>query len=164
MPLATDAARRDGTGGAADGRRVAAERLLAATVALDGYHVVAIAVGHAPALAYTVGLWATAAHPELAVAGLEPTVAAQLLHLLAGRVVAGGRYAPGERLTGLLAHHALAFRDIEAGAAATRLRVAARFHAPGGFAALQVLWPDPASRCPAEAGCAAPQPPRAQTP
>jgi len=55
---------------------------LAATVALDGQHIVAIPAGHTLALAYTVGLSRSACHPEIAVTELAPPVATQLLHLL----------------------------------------------------------------------------------
>jgi hypothetical protein len=129
---------------------------LAATVALDGYHVVAVPADHAPALAYTVGLRTTADHPELVAEGLEPPVAAQLLHLLARGVVAGERFAAGCRRTDLLPHVALAFDEVDA--AADRLRVAALFHAPGGFAALRVAWADPAAERREAAGVATPPP------
>ena len=46
-----------------------------------------------------------------------------------------------------------AIRGIDARTAADRLRLAARVHEPGGFAALQTLWPDLAGRFPGEPGC-----------
>lgn len=142
-----------GTGGVNDGWLAATDRRLATTVALDGRHIVAIPSGRAPALAYTVGLWRSAGHPEIAVAGLEPPVAAQLLHLLAAEVAGGGRFASGDRLTGFLAGGALVFRAIEPQTATARLRLAARFHDQGGFAALQALWPDLAGCFPGEPDC-----------
>ena len=126
---------------------------LATTVALDGYHVVAIPPGDVPALAYTVGLWRSAGHPELAVSGLEPPVAAQLLHLLAAEVARGARFAPGDRPAGFPPGVGFLFRGIDAGTAAVHLRLAARFHQPGGFAALQTLWHDLDGRFPDEPGC-----------
>ena len=142
-----------GTGGTDDGWLAATDRRLATTVALDGRHIVAIPAGRTPALAYTVGLWRGAGHPEIAVAGLEPPVAAQLLHLLAAEVAGGVRFAAGDRLTGFLAGVALVFRAIEPHTATARLRLAARSREQGGFAALQALWPDLAGLVPGEPDC-----------
>jgi len=139
-----------GTERADDGWLAAADRRLAATVALDGQHIVAIPAGHTLALAYTVGLWRSACHPEIAVTELEPPVATQLLHLLAAEVAAGVRFAPGDRLTGFLAGAALVFRASAPHTATACLRLAARFHEQGGFAALQALWPDLAGLFPGE--------------
>ena len=142
-----------GTEETADGWLATTERRLATTVALDGYHVIAIPPGDATALAYTVGLWRSVGHPELAVAGLEPPVAAQLLHLLAAEVARGARFAPGDRPVGFPPGVAFQFRGIDARTAADCLRLAARFHRPGGFAALQTVWPDLDGRFPGEPGC-----------
>lgn len=142
-----------GTEGADDDWLAATDRRLATTVALDGRHVVAIPAGRTPALAYTVGLWRSAGHPEIAVTGLEPPVAAQLLHLLAAEVAGGVRFAAGDRRTGFLAGGTLVFRAIEPHTATARLRLAARFHEQGGFAALQALWPDLAGLVTGEPDC-----------
>ena len=137
----------------ADGWLATTERRLATTVALDGYHVVAIPPGDATALAYTVGLWRSVGHPELAVAGLEPPVAAQLLHLLAAEVARGARFAPGDRPNGFPPDSRFLFRGIDVRTTDDRLRLAARFHEPGGCAALQLLWPDLDGHFPGEPGC-----------
>lgn len=56
-----------------------------------------------PKFAYTLGLGHRAAHPELVVSGLRPSVMHHLLNDVAAEVLAGRRLQPGDVLEGLLA-------------------------------------------------------------
>lgn len=111
---------------------------LAATVALDGYRVVAITTGHTSALAQH-GLWTTTTHPEArrrgaAAAGGRPTPPPARSRR--SPTSGGSRRATGapDSWPG-----ALAFRAIEPHTATARLRLAARLHEQGDFAALPAV-------------------------
>jgi hypothetical protein len=123
-----------------------------------GWHCVAVlprgdeAEGFVP-FAYTVGLWKTHRHPELIVLG---AMRAQVLHALLASAVAnvetGTRYEPGRRYPGIMSSFKAEMRPVSRANRKSFLTFADWFNERREFTALQLVWPDPASRFPWESG------------
>lgn len=122
-----------------------------ADVAQQGFHVVAVAfegepIGHA----FTVGLFRTWDHPELAIFGLPPEEAAGAVARAAGRVRDGERFEAGESVEGIVKGRPVAFRGIVPRHLPANLGHAVWYHGGALFPALQGVWADGAGHFPWE--------------
>lgn len=121
----------------------AADLGILADVAQFGFHVVAVSFEGEPAgHAFTVGLFRTFDHPELAIFGLAPEEAAKAVSLAAGRVREGGRLDAGEIAEGIVDGRAVAFRRIVPRHLPAHLGHAVWYHGGALFPALQGVWSD----------------------
>ena len=114
---------------------------LMADVAQAGYHVVGGApTGGAPAFAFSVGLFRSFDHPEVAVFGLSMEVLDGAVRRVAERVRAGARFDEGDVGEALVDGRATAFRRIVPRHYATHLGHAVWYHGGARFPALQAIW------------------------
>ena len=112
-----------------------------ADVAQAGYHVVTGAsTGADPAFAYSVGLFRTFDHPEVAVLGLPVEVLAEAVRRAAERVRAGERIEEGNVVEGLVNGRAVALRRIVPRLYPAHLGHAVWYHGGARFPALQAVW------------------------
>lgn len=119
----------------------ASDLRLMADVAQAGYHVVSGAsTGDAPAFAFSVGLFRTFDHPEVAIFGLGPEALAEAVRRVGERVRAGDRFDEDGRHEGLVAGRAIAFRRIVPRHYGARLGHAVWYHGGARFPALQAIW------------------------
>jgi hypothetical protein len=120
-----------------------------ADVAERGLHVVrGASTGAVPAFAFTIGLFRTFDHPELAMFGLAPDTLADALAGIAERVRAGERFDAGDVADGVLEGRAVAFRRIVLRHYPPYLGYAVWYHGGARFPALQAVWADPEGRFP----------------
>ena len=116
---------------------------LMADVAQAGYHVVTgPSTGVAPAFAFSVGLFRTFDHPEVAVFGLALDVLAGALRRLGEQVRRGERFDEGDVVEGLVDHRPVTFRRIVPRLYPTHLGHAVWYHGGARFPALQAIWSD----------------------
>jgi hypothetical protein len=119
----------------------ASDLRLMADVAQAGYHVVGGAsTGGAPAFAFSVGLFRSFDHPEVAVFGLPTEVLDGAVRRIAERIRAGGRFDEGDVVEGLVEARTVAFRRIVPRHYPTHLGHAVWFHGGARFPALQAIW------------------------
>jgi hypothetical protein len=119
----------------------ASDLRLMADVAQAGYHVVSgSSTGDAPAFAFSVGLFRTFDHPEVAIFGLSPDVLGAAVRRVAERVRAGARFDEEDVLEGIVDGRAVAFRRIVPRHYGARLGHAVWYHGGARFPALQILW------------------------
>jgi hypothetical protein len=110
-------------------------------VAQAGYHVVdGASTGGAPAFAFSVGLFRSFDHPEVALFGLSADVLDGAVRRVAERVRAGERFDEGDVVEALVDGRAVAFRRIVPRHYATHLGHAVWYHGGARFPALQALW------------------------
>jgi len=114
-----------------------------ADVAQLGFHVVAVSfegepLGHA----FTVGLFRTCDHPEVAIFGLAADVAATAAKRAAERVRGGARIEAGDVVEGIVDGRAVAFRSIVSRHHPAHLGHAVWYHGGARFPALQGVWAD----------------------
>ncbi len=125
----------------------AADLRLMADVAQLGFHVVVVGEG-GEAHAFTVGLFRSYDHPEVAVFGL----AADLVHGAVARIGAhirrGARFDHGDVADAVLDGRAVAFRRIVPRHYPAYLGHAVWYHGGARFPALQGVWADPEGRFP----------------
>ncbi len=120
-----------------------------ADVAQCGFHVVSAAGdGGGAAHAYTVGLFRSWDHPELAAFGLAPEILRAALDRLEEHVRQGARFDHGDVVEDILEDRAVAFRRIVPRHYPAYLPRAVWFHDGARFPALQVVWADPDGRFP----------------
>lgn len=130
----------------------AADLRLMADVAQWGVHVVssdrsgAVENEHA----FSVGLFRTFDHPEVALFGLDAEVLATAVRRIADRVRAGERFESRDVAEGLIEGRAVAFRRVVPRHYATYLGYAVWYHDGPRFPALQGVWSDDAGRFPWE--------------
>jgi len=114
-----------------------------------GLHVVRGASnGDAPAFAFSIGLFRTFDHPEVAIFGLAPEILAAAVRGVAERVRAGERFDEGDVADGILDDRAVAFRRIVLRHYPPYLGYAVWYHGGARFPALQVAWADAAGHFP----------------
>lgn len=114
-----------------------------ADVAQHGFHVVAVAFeGEPEGHAFTVGLFRTHDHPEIAIFGLAPEEAAAAVARAAGRVRSGERLDAGGVAEEIVPGRRVAFRRIAARHLPAHLGHAVWYHGGALFPALQGLWAD----------------------
>jgi hypothetical protein len=119
----------------------ASDLRLMADVAQAGYHVVAGASnGDAPAFAFSVGLFRTFDHPEVAIFGLSPEVLETAVRRAGERVRAGERLDEAGVLEGIVEGRAVDFRPIVTRHYGARLGHAVWYHGGARFPALQIIW------------------------
>jgi hypothetical protein len=119
----------------------ASDLRLLADVAQNGFHVVTGAAnGGAPAFAFSVGLFRTFDHPEVAVFGLSAEVLEGAVRRVGERVRVGERFEEGDVVEGLLDCRAVAFRRIVPRQYGNHLGHAVWFHGGARFPALQAIW------------------------
>ena len=120
-------------------------------IARLGLHVVRMMAGEGePAYAYSIGLQATFAQPEIIVFGLPPATMQAIIERLAAEARGGTRFVAGDRTAAALDECECAFRDVPDRFHASHLRYAFRFYGDAGFCALQCVWPDRRGRYPWE--------------
>jgi hypothetical protein len=122
-----------------------------ADVAQVGFHVVCGASsGGAPAFAFSIGLFRTFDHPEVALFGLASDVLDAAVRRIAERVRAGDRLDDGDVVDGIVPGRAVAFRRIVPRHYPPFLGYAVWYHGGARFPALQAMWADPAGHFPWE--------------
>ncbi len=118
-------------------------------VAQFGWHVVGVtAAGQDPAFAFTVGLFATYAHPELLVFGLPFSVSHGLFTTCVERIKQGQAFSDGQVRTDILNHHHVAVGTVPIVHYPTYLGSAIGYYGDTAFPVLQLFWPDKANRFP----------------
>ena len=122
---------------------------LMADVAQSGFHVVGVPAGDdGAAHVFTVGLFRSWDHPEVAVFGLAPEVLNAAVDRLGDRVRHGERFDHGDVAAGVLDDRAVAFRRIVPRHYAAFLAGAVWYHGGARFPALQAVWADDDGRFP----------------
>jgi len=121
----------------------ASDLRLMADVAQSGVHVVrGTSNGEAPAFAFSVGLFRTFDHPEVAIFGLVPDTLDAAVRRIAERVREGARFDEPDVAEGLLEGRAVAFRRIVLRHYPPFLGYAVWYHGGARFPALQAVWAD----------------------
>ncbi|HEX9401185.1 MAG TPA: DUF4262 domain-containing protein [Anaeromyxobacter sp.] len=121
----------------------ASDLRLMADIAQFGFHVVRGASnGDAPAFAFSVGLFRTFDHPEVALFGLVPEMLDAAVHRIAERVRGGIHFDEPDIADGLLDGRAVAFRRIVPRHYPPFLGYAVWYHGGARFPALQAVWAD----------------------
>jgi hypothetical protein len=114
---------------------------LMADVAQVGYHVVSCAAsGGAPARAFSVGLFRTFDHPEVAFFALPVAALEAAVRRVGERVRAGERLDEGSVEEGLVDGRAVTFRRVAARHYGGHLGHAVWYHGGARFPALQAIW------------------------
>jgi hypothetical protein len=122
-----------------------------ADVSHAGVHVVrGASTGAAPAFAFSIGLFRTFDHPEVAMFGLAPDALDAAVRRLGDRVRAGERFDEGNVVDGILDGRAVAFRRIVPRHYPSYLGYAVWYHGGARFPALQATWSDPERHFPWE--------------
>jgi hypothetical protein len=122
-----------------------------ADVAQTGLHVACGAsIGGAPAFAFSIGLFRTFDHPEVAMFGLASAALEAAIHQVGERVRAGERFDEGDVVEGILEGRTVAFRRIVPRHYPSYLGYAVWYHGGARFPALQATWADPAGHFPWE--------------
>lgn len=120
-----------------------------AEVAQHGFHVVAVAFEGEPfGHAFTVGLFRTHDHPEVAIFGLPPGEAAEAVARAAGRVRAGEWLDVEGAVEGIVPGRRVAFRRIAARHLPAQLGHAVWYHGGALFPAIEGIWSDEAGHFP----------------
>ncbi len=120
---------------------------LIADVAQAGFHAVVVG-GDGPPHAFSVGLFRSWDHPEVAVFGLPPEDLRAALNRVGSRVRAGGRFEHGDVTEGIVDGRATAFRRVVPRHYPAYLGHAVWYHGGARFPALQAVWADEAGRFP----------------
>jgi hypothetical protein len=106
-----------------------------------GYHVVSGASnGAAPGFAFSVGLFRTFDHPEVAIFGLSAEVLEAAVRRVGERVRVGERFDEGAVEDAIVDGRSVAFRRIVPRHYASRLGHACWYHGGARFPALQAIW------------------------
>ena len=114
---------------------------LMADVAQVGYHVVSGASnGEAPGFAFSVGLFRTFDHPEVAIFGLSAELLEAAVRRVGERVRVGERFDEGAVEDAIVDGRSVAFRRIVPRHYASRLGHACWYHGGARFPALQAIW------------------------
>jgi hypothetical protein len=122
-----------------------------ADVAQSGLHVVRGASnGESPAFAYSIGLFRTFDHPEVALFGVAPDALEAAVRSIGERVRTGERFDEGDVADGVLADRAVTFRRIVPRHYPPYLGYAVWYHGGPRFPALQGIWSDRAGHFPWE--------------
>lgn len=122
-----------------------------ADVAQSGLYVVCgAAIGGAPAFAFSIGLFRTFDHPEVAIFGLASAALEAAVRRIGERVRAGERFEDNDVVDGVVEGRAVAFRRIVPRHYPPYLGYAVWYHGGARFPALQATWSDPAGHFPWE--------------
>ena len=120
----------------------AADLRLLAGVAQRGFHVVVGAEEDRAPSAFSVGLFRSFDHPEVAMLGLGADAVTSAVGRVAGRVRAGERFDDGDLADGVLDGRPVAFRRIVPRHYPAHLGYAVWYHGGPRFPALQCVWAD----------------------
>lgn len=120
----------------------AADLRLLADVAQRGFHVVADAEEGRIPEAFSVGLFRSFDHPEVAMLGLGAEVVATAVARVAARVRAGERFDDGDLAEGVLDGRPVAFRRMVPRHYPAHVGYAVWYHGGPRFPALQCVWAD----------------------
>jgi hypothetical protein len=132
----------------------AADLRLMADVAQWGLHVATAARDEeTPARAFSVGLFRSWDHPEVAVFGLRPEELEAAISRLGSRVRRGERFEHGDVADGAVDGRTVAFRRIVSRHYPAHLGHAVWYHGGARFPALQAVWADEAGRFPWDRWC-----------
>jgi hypothetical protein len=101
-----------------------------------------------PRRAFSVGLFRSWDHPEVAVFGLAPHELADAVWRVAARIRHGDRFEHGDVADGIVAARAVTFRRIVPRHYAAVLGHGVWYHGGARFPALQVVWADADGRFP----------------
>jgi hypothetical protein len=124
-----------------------ADLRLLSDVAQFGVHV-AVPDDGEPRRAFSVGLFRSWDHPEVAVFGLPPHELAEAVWRVASRLRHGDRFEHGDVAEGVVPGRAAAFRRIVPRHYAAVLGHAVWYHGGARFPALQAVWADGDGRFP----------------
>ena len=115
-----------------------------------GWHLVIIPEDEeGPGFAFTIGLFHSFDHPEVAVVGQKMELQEYLLNEIGTQVQSGLRFTPTERYPGLLeGPFDCGFAEIPKNAYNEYLGYAQWYYRDREFPALQCLWPDRQNRIP----------------
>lgn len=123
-----------------------------------GWAIQLVAEGESPAehaFAYTIGLEHSFGHPELIILGLPQPVMKDVLNEVGGRIKAGARFSPGDRLDDVLERYPVLLREVRSpDSFKEHVGYALWFYAGRPFRLLQVVWPDKEGRFPGQPGAA----------
>jgi len=125
-----------------------ADLRLMADVAQRGFHLVVAAEDEPSPHAFTVGLFRSWDHPEIALFGLAPGELGAAVDRVAERVRAGERFDHGDVADAVVGGRPVAFRRIVPRHYPPYLGYAVWYHGGARFPALQVAWADPAGHFP----------------
>jgi hypothetical protein len=131
-----------------------ADEIIIHNVRKHGCHIVDVRDGDPP-FAFSVGLFANFAHPELIIFGLRPENAQAIINDVCDRAAAGHKFADGDISDDFLADgYKVCFRDVPLTIYPDYLGTAIWFYRKSGpFPCLQIIWQDRNRRFPWEAGC-----------
>lgn len=118
-----------------------------------GWHVVGIAADPEEDLheyAFSVGLFHSFDHPEIAIYGLRNEIALQLINLMGIAVRHGASFSHGDTTKDIAEGFALTFIDFDPIHYEAELGYARWFYRGDGFPALQCVWPDKKGQFPWE--------------
>jgi hypothetical protein len=121
---------------------------LLADVADRGWHTALSAPGASTPHAFSIGLFRSFDHPEVAVLGLLAGDGAAVVDRIAARVRDGERFGPEDVVDGLIEGRTVAFRGIPPRRFPSWLGHAVWYHDGARFPALQAIWSDATGRFP----------------
>jgi Domain of unknown function (DUF4262) len=116
-----------------------------------GWHVLLIHKDdREPSLAYSVGLFKTFGHPEIAVFGSDLEVMHKVIDLMGDKVRKGRHFSDGESVPGIIEDYEVHLYKVPRHFYADRedFAYARRFYEGAEFSVLQCFWPDLRVCCP----------------
>ena len=127
------------------------DRKLLEDVNRVGWHIVGIdadAAEGTPDYAFTVGLYHSLDHPEIAIYGLPHETAMQLLNIMGVAIQSGARFSHGGTTDDVAEGVTLSFINFDPKNYQSELGYARWFYRGNDFPALQCVWPDKSGRFP----------------
>jgi hypothetical protein len=135
---------------------VSEDEEIAQSVRAHGWHAIAV-TDHPPEFVYTCGLMTTFQHPEAIILGLRGRPAYSVLAAMVDDIRRGRTFESPGRYEGVLVDFPIAIRRVHPSQHELYLGYAmghCRYMGnAGGLVAVQVFWPDKASRFPFDVGC-----------
>jgi hypothetical protein len=119
----------------------------------SGWHVTGVLPDdEMPGWAYSVGLWHSYRHPEIAIFGLPPNRYG-FVNVIGDAIRDGRRLEPGQPIEGVVAGYGLQVRRVQEKWSEMFAQGQSFYRSPG-LNVLQLVWPDPEGKFPWEAGFA----------
>jgi Domain of unknown function (DUF4262) len=103
-----------------------------------------------PDFSYTVGLWETYQHPEILVLGFKQDLAHPVLNEVGELIKAGQVLKTAQPYHDVIDEYPVQFLNIDQRNIPDYLRVCCNIYGEGKFPAMQLVWPDKASKFPWE--------------
>jgi uncharacterized protein DUF4262 len=108
-----------------------------------GWHVIKVSPsGVKPGWAFSIGLYQSFKHAEVAMFGLDLTTMHQVINLIGNSVREGKSYTPGSESAEFLEGYRCSFRSVDPVWFPQVLGYAVWFYGGVDFPVLQVIWPD----------------------